>query len=104
MNCTVLGSQIPHLSKETHKKTSMTVHLSLKCECSVGKTTPCKHETSYGVQYKSTTCIHSRVKVDPEPHSDLLKEAKVKRPFDVLSLIKKDAFREAPNPGGGGAP
>ena len=27
-----------------------------------------------------------------------LKEAKVKRPFDVLSLIKKDAFREAPNP------
>ena len=27
-----------------------------------------------------------------------LKEAKVKRPFDVLSLIKKNAFREAPNP------
>ena len=72
MNYTVLGSQIPHLSKETHKKTSMTVHLTLKCECLVGKTTPCKHETSYGVQYKSTTCIHSRVKVDPEPHSDLV--------------------------------
>ena len=47
MNYTVLGSQIPHLSKETHKKTSMTVHLSLKCECSMGKTTPCKYETSY---------------------------------------------------------
>ena len=31
MNYTVLGSQIPHLSKETHK----TVHLRLKCECSV---------------------------------------------------------------------
>ena len=27
-----------------------------------------------------------------------LKEAKVKRPFNVLSLIKKDAFREAPIP------
>ena len=27
-----------------------------------------------------------------------LKEAKVKTPFDALSLIKKDAFREAPNP------
>ena len=81
MNYTVLGSQIPHLSKETHKKTSMTVHLSLKCECSVGKTTPCKHETSYGVQYKSTTCIHSRAKVDPEPHSDLVERG-----------------REAPNP------
>ena len=38
MNYTVLGSQIPNLSKETHKKTSMTVHLSLKCECSLGKT------------------------------------------------------------------
>ena len=72
MNFTVLGSQIPQLSKETHKKTSMTVHLSLKGECSVGKTTRCKHETSYGVQYKSTTCIHSRVNVDPEPHSDLV--------------------------------
>ena len=35
MNYTVLGSQIPHLNKETHKKTSMTVHLGLKCECSV---------------------------------------------------------------------
>ena len=35
MNYTVLGSQIPQLSKETHKKTSMTVHLRLKCECSV---------------------------------------------------------------------
>ena len=35
MTYTVLGSQIPHLSKETHKKTSMTVHLRLKCECSV---------------------------------------------------------------------
>ena len=51
MNYNVLGSPIPDLSKETHKKTSMTVHLSLKCECSVGKTRPCKHETSYGVQY-----------------------------------------------------
>ena len=81
MNYTVLGCQIPHLSKETHKKTSMTVHLTLKCECSVGKTTPCKHETSYGVQYKSTTCIHSRVKVDQEPHSDLAERG-----------------REAPNP------
>ena len=28
MNYTVLGSQIPHLSKETHKKASMTVHLT----------------------------------------------------------------------------
>ena len=27
-----------------------------------------------------------------------LKEAKVKRPLDVLSLIKKDVSREAPNP------
>ena len=45
MNYTVVGSQIPDLSKETHKKTSMTVHLSLKCECSGGKTTPCKHES-----------------------------------------------------------
>ena len=81
MNYTVLGSQIPHLSKETHRKTSMTVHLSLKCECSVGKTTPCKHKTSYGVQYKSTICIHSRVEVDPEPHSDLAERG-----------------REAPNP------
>ena len=27
-----------------------------------------------------------------------LKEAKVKRPFDVLRLIKKDAFGEAPDP------
>ena len=35
MNYTVLGSQIPHLSKETHKKTSSTVHLRLKRECSV---------------------------------------------------------------------
>ena len=35
MTYTFLGSQIPHLSKETHKKTSMTVHLRLKCECSV---------------------------------------------------------------------
>ena len=35
MTYTVLGSQIPHLSKETHKKTSMTVHLRLKCEYSV---------------------------------------------------------------------
>ena len=35
MTYTVLGSQIPHLSKETHKKTSMTVDLRLKCECSV---------------------------------------------------------------------
>ena len=81
MNFTVLGSQITHLSKETHKKTSMTVYLSLKCECSVGKTTPYKHEPSYGVQYKSTTCIHSRVKVDLEPHSDLAERG-----------------REAPNP------
>ena len=31
MTYTVLGSQIPDLSKETHKKTSMTVHLHLKC-------------------------------------------------------------------------
>ena len=64
----------------------------------MGKTMPCKHETSYGVQYKnsaslvliqntitmgplqrnrmsgceSTTCIHSRFKMDPEPHSDLV--------------------------------
>ena len=50
MNYTVVGSQIPDLSKETHKKTSMTVHLSLKCECSVGKTTPCKHESPVAQQ------------------------------------------------------